>query len=323
MNVRKVTMAGILFLAGMSGLRSQDPLHSHFFAHPLVLNPGMAGVEGPLKVQLGYRNQWPGAADAYATYHASMEQYVPGLQGGIGVHVMNDRMGGGVFNSTSLDLVYAYHLRVSHELTITGGFQASAGQKSLRTDGLVLPDELAGYAGPSLTGYSKWYPDFSVGFGVFRGSFYGGAAVHHLLEPYTSPSEDPNTRMNRRYTLHAGMLIPVYEKRFGTEMLLLNPNLVMVQQDIYQHLNYGLEVRYQNLAGGLWFRQDLRFSYGTLIFSAGYGNDTYRFRYSYDAGLSAPDLHIPSMGAHEFSMQIILENLYKSTRRRTIKCPKF
>ena len=314
-------MAGLLLLIA-AVVEGQDPAFSQFYANPLYMNPAMAGVEGPVKVTLGYRNQWPGAADPYSTYHASYEQYLDVLQGGVGVHVINDRLGGGTFNTISVDAVYAYHLKVTRELTVTGGFQASVGQRSLNTDGLVLPDEIAGAPSTTLHGYSRVYPDFSVGAGGFYRNFYGGFAAHHLLQPYGSPSEDPNTRISRKYTLHVGAMLPIYERRLGTELLQLSPNIVFMQQDIYQQVNYGLEVLFRNIIGGVWFRQDLLFSYGTLIFSAGYGNDQFRFRYSYDAKLSPPDLHIPSMGAHEISMVIIFENLYKSAKRRAIKCPK-
>ncbi len=308
-------------VAGQSGW-AQDPAFSQFYANPLFMNPAMAGVEGPAKVYLGYRNQWPGATNPYSTYHASYEQFLDPLQGGVGIHVINDRQGAGIFNSISLDAIYSYHLKVTSELMVTGGFQASAGQRSLNTSGLVLPDELAGVSTASLNGYSRLYPDFAVGFGGFYKNFYGGVAVHHLLQPYTAPSEDPNTRLLRKYTAHIGATIPIYEKRLGKEVLQLSPNLVYIQQAIYQQLNYGLEVLFESIIGGIWLRQDLLFSYGTLIFSAGYGNDRFRVRYSYDAKLSPPDLHIPSLGAHEISMVIIFENLYKSTRHRAIKSPK-
>jgi len=287
------------------------------------MNPAMAGVEGPAKVYLGYRNQWPGATDPYSTYHASYEQYIDPLGGGVGVHVINDRQGAGIFNTLSVDAIYAYHLRVTNELMVTGGFQASAGQRSMNPGDLVLPEQLpTGAPTNNLTGYSKFYPDFAVGFGGFYRNFYGGLAVHHLLQPFTAPSEDPNTRLSRKYTAHLGAMIPIYEKRLGKEVLQLSPNLVFLQQDIYQQLNYGLEVVYRNIIGGVWFRQDLLFSYGTMIFSMGYGNDQFRVRYSYDAKLSPPDLHIPSLGAHEISMVIVFENLYKSEKPRAIKCPK-
>jgi len=304
------------------GVRAQDPEFSQFYANPLYLNPAMAGVEGTAKVFLGYRNQWPGATSPYSTYMASYEQYLEPLQGGIGVHVMNDRQGGGVFNTISLDAVYSYHLKVSRELTVTGGLQASMGHRNMNPEGLVLPDELAGNPVTTLTGYSKIYPDFSVGFAAFYRNLFGGVAAHHLHQPYTGTSDNPNTRLSRKYTAHVGAMIPIYEKRLGKEVLQLSPNLVFIQQDTYQQLNYGLELIYRNLIGGVWFRQDLKFSYGTAIFSVGYGNDQFRIRYSYDARLSAPDVHIPSLGSHEISMVIIFENINKSTKHRAIKCPK-
>ncbi|MFO7932561.1 MAG: PorP/SprF family type IX secretion system membrane protein, partial [Bacteroidales bacterium] len=257
-------MAGLLLLIA-AVVEGQDPAFSQFYANPLYMNPAMAGVEGPVKVTLGYRNQWPGAADPYSTFHASYEQYLDVLQGGVGVHVINDRLGGGTFNTISVDAVYAYHLKVTRELTVTGGFQASVGQRSLNTDGLVLPDEIAGAPSTTLHGYSRVYPDFSVGAGGFYRNFYGGFAAHHLLQPYGSPSEDPNTRISRKYTLHAGAMFPIYERRLGTELLQLSPNIVFMQQGIYQQVNYGLEVLFKNIIGGVWFRQDLLFSYGTLI----------------------------------------------------------
>ncbi len=306
----------------VSGIAGQDPAMSQFYANPLFMNPAMAGIEGPAKLYMGYRNQWPGAANPYSTYHASYEQYLETLQGGVGLHVINDRQGGGIFNTISLDAIYAYHLKVTKQLTVTGGFQASVGHRNMNPDGLVLPDELAGTGAASLNGYSKVYPDFSVGLGAFYKNYYGGIACHHLHQPYMSTSEDPNTKLLRRYSLHVGAMFPVYEKRLGFEVLQISPNLVFLQQGIYQQINYGIEVLYKSLLGGVWFRQDLRFSYGTMVFSVGYARDQFRFRYSYDAKLSSPDLQFPSMGAHEISMVVIFENLYKSTKRRAIKSPK-
>jgi type IX secretion system PorP/SprF family membrane protein len=227
-----------------------------------------------------------------------------------------------VLNTTSLDAMYSYHLKVSRWLSLTGGLQASVGQRSRNAEGLVLPDQLAGLESDGLPGDSKFYPDFAVGFGAFYKNMYGGIAYHHLVEPYMSTSKDPNTRLHRRYTAHIGALIPIFENRFHREILQLSPNLVFFQQDIYQHINYGLEALYRNFMCGVWLRQDLRFSYGTMIFSLGYARERFRFRYSYDAKLSSPELHIPNMGAHEISMAIVFENLHNTKRKRAIKSPK-
>ena len=96
--------AGVLMTLSV-GASAQDPAFSQFFANPLYLNPAMAGVEGPVKLYLGYRNQWPGATNPYSTYHASYDQYIDALHGGIGAHVINDRQGGGIINTISVDAI--------------------------------------------------------------------------------------------------------------------------------------------------------------------------------------------------------------------------
>jgi len=295
---------------------------SQYYAQPLYMNPSMAGVEGPAKIYLGYRNQWPGASNPYATFHASYEQYLDVVQGGVGLHVINDSQGGGIINALSVDAIYSYHLKVTRFLTVTGGLQASVGQRSMNPEGLVLPDGLTGQPGTQLQGHSRVYPDFAVGFAAFYKNLYGGIACHHLHQPYLTPEKTSDAVLPRRYAAHVGAMIPLYEKRFGKEFMKISPNLVFLQQGIYQQLNYGMEVYYKSLLAGIWFRQDLSFSYGTLIFSVGYARDQFRFRYSYDARLSSPDLYLPTMGAHEISVVIVFENLYKSTKPRAIKSPK-
>ena len=88
------------------------------------MNPAMAGVEGPVKIYIGYRNQLPGSVDSYVTYHTSYEQHFDALHGGVGLHMMNDRQGGGVFNTISFDAMYSYHLKVSRFLNFTGALQS-------------------------------------------------------------------------------------------------------------------------------------------------------------------------------------------------------
>jgi type IX secretion system PorP/SprF family membrane protein len=185
----------------------------------------------------------------------------------------------------------------------------------------VLPEDVVNGTESNLTGHSRIYPDFSLGFGAFYKRVYGGFAVHHLHQPYMTPGEDPNARLNRRYTAHVGAMIPVYEKRFRREVVKLSPNLLFMHQNTYQQFSYGLDVHYRSLLVGMWGRHDLNLSYGALIFTVGYAREQFRIRYSYDAKLSAPDLYIPNMGAHEISMAVVFINRDSSPRNRTIKCP--
>lgn len=308
-------------------LTGQDPVLSHFYACPMQMNPAMAGTDCAPRLFVGYRNQWPEAGSPYVTYQAAWEQYVEPLHGGLGVRIMNDVQGNGAYSALSLDIIYSYQFHVSRNLDMSGGLQVTAGQRVMRTNDLILPDMIDPVTGAisggteALAGQHTFYPDFAAGMAGSWKKIYFGAAMHHLAKPVISEGGAGEIRLPRKITLHAGTFIPIYERRLGREVLQLSPNIIFTQQQNIQQLNYGLEVLYKSLFAGIWGRNDLLFSYGTLIFSTGYGSDNYRFRYSFDIKLSSPSVKIPDLGAHELSLIIIFDRA-KSNRHRAIKCPK-
>jgi len=319
----------VFWLLAGTLLRAQDPVFSHFYANSLHLNPSLAGLEGNGKVYIGYRNQWPNSGSSYITYEASYDRYVEKLGGGIGVKVMNDRQGAGVFNSYTLDVMYAYQFRATRRWSFSGAIQAGMGQRSFDPRDLVFGDMIDPVTGGStgmqpeyIEAYNELYPDFAVGASAFYEHFYGGVAMHHLLSPVVTDENDPTGRIPRKVTAHLGAMIPIIERGKGVELLKLSPNIVFIQQLSVQQLSYGMDVIYRNFLGGVWTRHDLGFNYGNLIFTTGYSTGNLRFRYSYDVKLSSPTVRIPNMGAHEFSLLLILEQGRSRFKPRAIKCPK-
>lgn len=325
---RKLISLLIFMALSKSGL-AQDPVFSHFYSNGVHLNPAWAGVEGSARIYLGYRNQWPNSGSSYQTYQASYDQYIYKLHGGIGVKLMNDRQGDAAFNTFDLSAIYSYQFRVSRWLQLAGAIQAGFGQQSFDPSGLVfgnMIDPVSGSIGQQLENISprsEIYPDFATGVTAFYKGVYAGFAAHHLLRPVITEKNDPSGYIPRKYTAHFGAMIPIMDRSIGRELMKISPNLVFIQQQNIQQINYGIEVIYKGLMGGLWFRHDMVFNYGNIIFSAGYDADRFRFRYSYDASMSSPTIRLPNMGAHEFSLLIIYENLNKRKKYGAIKCPKF
>ncbi len=328
------SLMSLLILVILSGSgRAQDPVFSHFYSNGIHLNPAWAGVEGPTKVFLGYRNQWPSTGSSYVTYQASYDQYIEKLHGGIGVRVLNDRQGDGAFNTFDFAAMYTYQFQVSRWLHVSGGIQAGMGQQAFNYDpqkfifgNMIDPvsgGTLSAYQPEEINSYSEFYPDFATGVTAFYKGIYGGLAVHHLLKPVITDKNDPSGFIPRRFTAHIGAIIPIMDKSIGRELLELSPNLVFIQQQNIQQINYGLEVIYRGVMGGVWLRHDMVFNYGDIIFSAGYSTSRVRFRYSYDVTMSSPAIRLPNMGAHEFSLLIIYDNLNKRKKHSAIKCPKF
>jgi type IX secretion system PorP/SprF family membrane protein len=263
----------------------------------------------------------------YVTYNAAFDMPVKPLQGGVGVNVMND-MQGSTINRTSIDVIYTYFLEVSPDFVVNAGFQASYCHRFLRTGSMILPDGLdatgiyIGHTEP-ISDMSTGYPDFAVGFVLYNRIAYGGVSMHHLTKPNTSFSRAYYQPLPRKLTLHGGIFLAIYEKRLGREALKLNPNLVYLHQAGFRQYNYGLDLIYNSLQGGLWFRHSPDFSLNAFSVHFGYEHNLFRIGYSYDFNVLNPWRTMQNMGAHEVTFLLKLE--YKKGQRanfKAIKCPK-
>ena len=317
----------ILFIVFQLKLSGQDPFFSQFYNSILVLNPAYAGAIHQPRVSASYRNQIPAMGSPFVTYNASYDMPVRLLQGGIGINIMND-VQGATINKTSIDAIYSYFLTVSPDFVINAGFQASYTHRFLKTAGMILPDGLDAtgiYIGHSepIADMSKGYPDFAVGFVMYNRIAYGGVSMHHLTKPNTSYSKTYHQPLPRKLTVHGGIFFSIYERKLGREALKLNPNLVYLHQGSFRQANYGLDVIYNYLQAGLWFRHSPDFSLNAFTVHFGYEHDFFRIGYSYDFNVMDPWRTMRNMGAHEVTFLLKLE--YKKGQRanfKAIKCPK-
>ena len=113
---------------------AQDPQFSQFFANPLYINPAFVGTSRCPRIFMNYRNEWPALSGTFVTSSVSYESYVSSLEGGLGVILMRDEAGGGTLNTTSANILYAYHGELGRYYSIRAGIQAGYIQKSLDWD---------------------------------------------------------------------------------------------------------------------------------------------------------------------------------------------
>ena len=65
---RVVLILTVLFSLSFSeNVFAQDPEFTQFYANPLYLNPAFAGTARSPRINLNYRNQWPGLSGTYVT----------------------------------------------------------------------------------------------------------------------------------------------------------------------------------------------------------------------------------------------------------------
>lgn len=325
--VNKVSLLTIVVVISCSRLFGQDPTFSQFFSNHLYLNPAYAGASKYMRLGLVYRNQWMSAKMPYTTYGVSFDRTIQKIKSGVGVNVINDVQANGVMQRTSADFIYSYGVQTGYNSHFRGGIQASLIFKNQNLSNLVLPDMIdpnGTVTGSSdLTGKSKFLYDFSAGVAGDYDIFYGGIAVHHLLQPVETRVEGQRTYLPRKYTVHLGCEVNLYKWYRFKQKLMCSPNIIYIRQLNYQQLNIGVYFTRFQVVAGLWLKENLDLKSHTFVFTGGYSNDQFRIGYSYDFGIYDQGFRGLSTSTHEVTLGWNFE--YKKSKRkfRYIKCPKF
>ena len=179
-----------LIIGLFGSVEAQDAHFSQFYANALYLNPAFAGADNCPRLSLNYRNQWPALGSTYETYSMSYDQYFHPLQGGIGLHLMNDVQGGGTIETTTISGMYSYTLSVTRRFFIAAGFQASYVMKQIDWD-FIFPNMIHPLYGPiyssaespEIINENKNYVDFTTGLIAFSEKTFFGMAIYHISAP--------------------------------------------------------------------------------------------------------------------------------------------
>jgi len=304
---------------------AQDPAFSQFYANPLYLNPAFAGTNECPRVNLNYRDQWPGIGRTYITNSVSYDQHISAIGGGLGILVTQDRAGAGNLNTTFFSLQYSYRLKVNNQFAMKAGFEASYRTIKLDWSELTFGDMIHPRDGfiygtqedidnnPT----NKGFPDFSAGLLGYSKNLFFGFAAHHLTTPnqgFISESELPT-----KITAHIGGNIPL--SKYSNNVTTISPNFLYQKQQDFQQFNYGVYVNRGPIVGGLWARHSLK-NIDSFILMLGLIQDSFKFGYSYDITLSNLK-NSNTLGAHELSFTLFMPCRSKSKSFNTISCPQF
>jgi type IX secretion system PorP/SprF family membrane protein len=325
--LKRFFVACVLIIVG-SGLANdafaQDPQFTQFYANPIYLNPAFAGSKRCPRVNMNYRNQWPGISGTFVTYSASFDMDVNALHGGIGGHFMADRAGEGTLNSFEGSLIYAYRMNISRKFSLRIGAQATVIQRSIDWEKLTFGDMIDPRYGfvyntaEIQPNESKIFADFSAGIIGYTETFFIGFAAHHLSQP--DEGFNGISKLPMKFTGHAGVNIYFGKRRGQDKKWNLSPNILYQQQQDFQQLNYGFYLSKGFIVGGLWFRQSFNNpdAFAALI---GFQQGAFKFGYSYDVTVSS--LTNNTAGSHEFSLGLQFGCKKPKKKFRAIDCPSF
>lgn len=293
-------------------LQAQDPYFSQFFMNPVYLNPSYAGSMKVPRAGVQYRNQWPGMNNAYTTYFASFDTYLPKINSGIGVLLYNDVQGNGIYTETSFKFIYSKEIRLSKEWTMYGSITAGAQMNSLNSGQLIFPDGLDAINGqhqPSAEllpdNNNRIFPDFGSGILLFNDKYFFGLAADHLSTPDRSIYSDYSNKLTRKYTAHFEINVPWYKRGHWRKLCTLNPNFIIQSQGKEQNITYGAYGNRKGFSLGLWNRLTTQKS-SDMIVMVGFLGKQLKSAITYDVNIKGVGLR--SHGSIEISIAFLLRD---------------
>lgn len=313
-------------------LQAQDPIFSQFYAAPLQLNPAFAGTAIAPRVSFNYRNQYPSWPNAYITYAASYEQEFEAFNSGLGITVMTDAAGDGIYKTNYASAVYSYKVRLGGDYYAKFGLEAGLIQARIDWDRLIFEDQIDAIEGatdPSGNPFptEELRPnsltttlfDASAGVLFYGGPLYAGISMKHLNRPdesFLRLNENLFAGRPLRLTIHGGAEFDLGVRNKRGNRAFISPNIMLVKQGDTGQINVGSYLSVGRLFGGAWFRHNFTLA-DAAIFSFGVREGIFRIGYSYDMTVSELAAAPGGTGnTHEIALTINLGDSEQLRRRQ-------
>ncbi len=317
----------IIFACLASPAYGQDPAFSQFYAAPLWLNPAFAGVTYAPRLTANYRNQWPNWPSAYNTYALSYEQPLEEYNSGLGVLLLADNAGNGIYRTLNINAVYSYQIKINKDFRIKLGLEGGLYQYRLDWEQLLFGDQLDpidGAGGDNILTQeqrperlSNSTIDMGAGLLVYSPKYYLGLSLKHLNRPNESLLEfNENLSIGRplHISVHAGAQFPLPFDQLGDSPPVIVPNLLYNRQAGFSQLNVGSYISIGAVFTGAWFRWSGN-NADALVGLLGFRYELLRIGYSYDTTMG-PLSGFGTGGAHEVSVSINFGETSRSKRSR-------
>lgn len=247
--MRKIyTLLVLVMVGGTNLFGQQDAMFTKYMFNSLTYNPGYAGSKEHMAANLIHRTQWWGIEGAPQTQSLIFHTPMPNERVGMGLSVVNDKIG--PTNSTQAFLSYAYRLPLGKgklSVGLQGGVQYWRADWNKLT--LQNPTDEAYLE----TNPSQLLPNFGVGLYYYTQKYYVGFSSPQLIE-YDLREGEINSeqwaRQYRHYYFTAGVAIPV-----KGDALVFKPSLLVKNVGLLS--SFSKDEEYQGFGAPTEFDIDL------------------------------------------------------------------
>ena len=166
-----------LMLTCYAGFAQQDAQFTQYMYNTININPAYAGSRGVMSIFGLHRTQWVGLDGAPTTNAFSINTPLNNSNLGLGVSLVNDKIGPTSDNTLSADLSYTIPMNNDYKLSF--GVKASGNIFNLDTAKLTPADA----GDPNLQNFdNEFSPNFGAGVYLHSDKLYLGLSVPNFLQ---------------------------------------------------------------------------------------------------------------------------------------------
>lgn len=287
----------------------QDAQYSHYMFNGFVFNPALAGSKESLSALGLFRTQFVGVDGGPTTQTISAHMPIPNITSGIGLHIVNDRIGIG---NRTLNFMasYAYRYQMANGV-LSGGLSLGFIQRTLDPSELVTNDPNDPAIPTGTVNAVK--PDINLGAMYSTDQYWIGLSATHLN--MANMAFDGLNSSEYRNVIHTNLMAgynyslnpsidlkPSVLLRYSTSLTFDASVMAFLNQKYWAGLSYRLDDAIIGIVG-LNITPNIKFSY------------------AYDYTLS--NLNIASNGSHEVILGYDVTFKKKVRPDVIIKTPRF
>ena len=161
---------------GVLSYAQQDAQFTQYMYNTINVNPAYAGSRGALSMFALHRAQWVGIDGAPVTNTVSLNTPLNESNLGLGVSIINDKIGPTTENTISVDL--SYTIPTSDTWNLSFGIKGTANLFDLDATKLNPVDA----ADPSLQNYTSFSPNIGAGLYWHSDNAYVGFSIPNFLQ---------------------------------------------------------------------------------------------------------------------------------------------
>ena len=177
----------VLMFTGVISYAQQDAQFTQYMYNTINVNPAYAGSRGALSIFALHRTQWVGLDGAPVTNAVSINTPINGSNLGLGVSLINDKVGPTNENTFSADL--SYTIPTSETFKLSFGVKGTANLFNLdvtKLNPIDADDE-------SFQNYNKFSPNIGAGIYLHSDKAYLGLSIPNFIQ--TNRYDDNDVRI--------------------------------------------------------------------------------------------------------------------------------